>query len=330
MARDEGQRRVPAGKVGACLVQRAGGDHRGEAAGDAVVQPVRVRHKNQRLGCPRGAEAAAACPPASRQGRDRWRAAPPTRAGRGRRSSGRSARRVPASSSASRPSRPSVCIRGSASARTSAGIGGISASPRVRAVKFSPVPPTITTGAVKKRCHLAQPMADRIGLVAPDVAVKRVGQGGLVRDRGPGRQDAPVFIDLQGIGVDDHAGRRGPQAPSPARIFRWRWARRSGPVPRARCCRSAWPPPVRTPVEPAAVLRHFAAQSKQKTICRGCHDRNGHQDRGCGHHIQPRHAEDLGRGADGGSGVWPAPADRCADRARGEVGARPWASRSAW
>jgi hypothetical protein len=37
------------------------------------------------------------------------------------------------------------------------------------------------------------------------MTVKRVRQGGFVCKRGAGGQDAPVGIDLQGIGVDDQA-----------------------------------------------------------------------------------------------------------------------------
>ena len=65
--------------------------------------------------------------------------------------------------------------------------------------------PALTESTGQQILNLSQPMANRIGLIAPDMAIQRMRQRGLVRRTWPCRQDSPAAIDLQRIGIDHHS-----------------------------------------------------------------------------------------------------------------------------
>jgi hypothetical protein len=58
---------------------------------------------------------------------------------------------------------------------------------------------------VERRAHIDEPAADGIILRRIDMTVKAMGHARLFLDRGTGRDDAQVAIDLHGIRIDDDA-----------------------------------------------------------------------------------------------------------------------------
>lgn len=171
------QRRVPAGQGCTGLLKRARSHHQIKPPVNARVQAVDRRAKDQRPRMPCAAEAGRAFRAASRQGPCLWPAAPPMRAGPAQGSSGRCAPPFP--DRAPLPVAAGSDVRSaSPMARTCAGMGGIRPAQLGQGHEVEPGAPHDyrPLALFQHAGHVAQPVADRIGLMRADVAVEPVGK----------------------------------------------------------------------------------------------------------------------------------------------------------